>query len=292
MAPVTHKVGTVTAVGAETPKVGSALPMKTSLKISPASEIAFNPFPGGMVLVTERSETTIEKMEFERDGESVRTRAATLRLDAGRLFYSVEKFKPEITKLKVITPNRVMSVRAKVAKPGGVDLAGVVEIAGKSVLVTVLSGSAEVSGADAKSIVVDEGSVLTASSGGARLVNLLAGTTTMFDAAGNIAETRTASAAELLAGRADFQVALGITQQAMAAASLSGEMIAAISQTLSQLNRALAADSLGALTLASSGSNATAGGSLPASLYSPLGLNGAQTANPANISGVVRSGER
>ncbi len=295
-APVVHKAGTVTASapadGAVTPQVGRALPIKTALKIGPASEIAFDPFPGGTVLVTEKSETTIEQMEFDRDGDRVRKRAATLRLDVGRLFYAVEKFKPDVTKLKVITPGRVVAVRAKVTKPGGADLAGIVETVSKSVLVTVLSGSAEVSGPDGKSVVVDEGSVLTTAPAGTRLVNLLTGKTTMFDALGNVTETRTASADELLAGRAGFQTALGIAQQAIATASLGGETIAAISQTLIQLNRALTADGLDALTAIANGSTTVTGKSVQAPTYSSLGMDGAQTANPANISGVVRSGER
>ena len=296
MAPVVHKTGTVTASapadGAATPQVGHALPMKTSLKIGAASEIAFDPFPGSTVLVTEKSEASIEQMEFDRDGERVRKRAATLRLDAGRLFYSVEKFKPDVTQFKVITPDRVVAARAKVTKPGGADLAGMVEIAGNSLRVTVLTGSAEVSSADGKSVVVDEGSLLTAAPAGARLVNLVTGKETIFDVLGNVTETRTASADELLAGRAGFQTALGVAEQAIATASLSGGMIAAISQTLVQLNRALAADGLDALTTVAVGSTTTAAKSGQAPLYAPFGMDGAQTVNPANISGVVRSGER
>ena len=296
MAPVVHKVGVVTASapadGAVTPQVGRALPTKTALKIGPASEIAFDPFPGSTVLVTEKSETTIEQMEFERDSERVRKRAATLRLDAGRLFYTVEKFKPDVTKLAFTTPNRVVAVQAKVTKPNGVGLAGMVEVVGQSVLVTVLSGSAEVSSPDGKSIVVDEGSVLTAAPTGTRLVNLVTGRTTMFDTLGNVVETRTTSAAELLAGRADFQIAFGIAEQAIATASLDGETIAAMSQMLVQLNHALAADGLGALTMDAADSTTTAGKSVQAPIYSPTGMDGAQTVNPANISGVVRSGER
>ena len=112
----------------------------------------------------------------------------------------------------------------------------------------------------------------------------------MFDALGNVTETRTTSGSELLAGRADFQVALGIAQQAIAAASLDGETVAAISQTVNQLNRVLAADGLDALIAA--GSNTPAGKTVQALTYAPFGMDGAQTANPANISGVVRSGER
>lgn len=296
MAPVVHKAGTVTASapgdGAINPQVGRAMPLKTSLKIAAGGEIAFAPFPGGTVLVTGNSEAAIEQMEFGRDGERVSKRAATLRLDAGRLFYTIEKFKPDATKFEVNTPDRVVAVRAKVTKPGGVDLAGMVEIVGKSVLVSVLSGSAEVTSPDGKSISVDAGSILTDAPAGARLVNLTTGKETTFDALGNMVETRTASAAELRAARAGFQIALEVAEQAISAASLGSGMLAAISRTLTDVNSALAANGLDALTTTAVGSTTAVGRGAQASGYTPLGLNGAQIVNPANVSGVVRSGER
>jgi hypothetical protein len=296
MAPVVHKTGTVTATapggGVVTSQVGHALPEKSSLKTDPGSEIAFDPFPGAAVLVTEKSETTIERMEFARDGERVSKRAATLRLDAGRLFYSIEKFKPEITKFEVTTPGRVVAVRAKVMKPGGVDLAGMVEIVGKSLIVTVLSGSAEVSGQGAGSITVNAGSVFTDASAGARLVNLVSGNVILFDASGNVLETRAATASELLAGRSDFQTAMAVAEQAIATASLGGDVTAAITQTLVKVNSELALNGLEALTTTAVGTSGTSSRSAGGSVYPSLGMDGGQTANPANISGVVRSGER
>jgi hypothetical protein len=308
MASVVHKTGTVTATapgaGAVTSQAGHALPEKSSLKTEPGSEIALNPFPGASVLITEKSETTLEQMEFVRDGEHVSKRAATLRLDAGRLFYSIEKFKPEVTKFQVTTPGRVVAVRANVIKPGGVDLAGMVEIVGKSLVVTVLSGSAavsrqgsgsittEVSGQSSSSVTVNGGSVFSDAPEGARLVNLTSGQVTLFDALGNALETRAATASELLAGRSDFQTAVTVAEQAIATVSLGGDITAAITQTLVKVNSNLALNGLEAMTTVAVGASETSSTSASRSGYPSLGMDGGQTANPANTSGVVRSGER
>ena len=291
-APVVHKIGPVNAScsgGVVPAEVGRGLPEKSGLKIGPAAEVAFDPFPGSSVLVTEKSDASIQRIEFERQGEHVRKRAATLGLDAGRLFYSIEKFKPAVTQFQVITPGRIVSVRAKVTKPNGVDSAGMVEIVDKSLLVTVLSGSAEVSG-QGGTITVGEGCVLTAGPAGAGLLNLIDGQVTMFDASGGVVETRAANPQEILAGRSNFQVALSVAEQAIATASLGADVTAAIGSTVAQINRDLTANGLAALTLTAAGAAApqTAG----FEVYSGLGMPAAQTVNPANITGVVRSGER
>ena len=293
MAPVVHTVGSVMATapgsGPINSKVGGALPDKTSLKIAAGSEIAFDPYPGGLVLVTEKTDTTIDSLEFVRSGEQVQKRAATMRLDAGRLFFAIAKFKTNVTKFVVTTPDRAVAARAKPEKPAGVDVAGMVEVRGKSLLITVLSGAADLSGPGKGLMEINAGSMFSSDGATSRLLDMVSGKISFFDAAGDLVESRAANAAELLAGRTNFQSALGIAQQAISVGSLDGGMIAAITRTLVQVNSSLASNGLDALTATAVGAAKSGFGG---ATYQLPGMDGAQTVNPANISGVVRSGER
>ena len=85
--------------------------------------------------------------------------------------------------------------------------------------------------------------------------------------------------------------ALGVAQQAISVAALDVGMFAAITRTLGQVNGYLAANGLQILTTTAVGAT-TANAGFGGSTYRLPGMDGAQTANPANTSGVVRSGER
>lgn len=291
MAPVLYKKGGVAATapgGSITLSAkGGALPEKTSVQTSPGGTITFLAYPGGAVKLDEGTNSTIQHLEVVRAGEHIQRRAALMRLDAGRLFYSILKFQNKVTQFQVTTPDRVVAVREKKPKPGGTDVAGMVEIKDKKTYATILAGSASIASAGGQSITVDAGSLYSSDGTHITVLNLITGNFSTYDESGNLLDSRNATGPELLAGRTDFQVALGVAEVAIEEAGLDPSIATAISHTINQINTYLASNGIQSISTTAIGSAPTthSGVQLP-------GMNNAGTANPANISGVVRSGER
>jgi hypothetical protein len=291
MAPVLYKKGGVTATapgGSITlSDKGGELPEKTAVQTSPGGVITFMAYPGGAVKLDESTNSSIQHLEVLRANGHIQRRAALMRLDAGRLFYSILKFQNKATQFQVTTPDRVVAVREKKPKPGGTDVAGMVDIKDKKTYATILAGSASISSAGGQAITVDAGSLYSSDGAHITVLNLITGNFSTYDESGNLLDSRNATGPELLAGRTDFQFALGVAEVAIEEAGLDPSMATAISHTISQINTYLASNNIPSLSTEGIGSAPTnrLGSVLPS-------MNNASTANPANVSGVVRSGER
>lgn len=290
-APVLNKKGSVAATapggGIKLSEKGGFLPERTSIQTSPNSSLTYLAYPGGAVKLDEKTNSTLQHIEVVRDGDHIQRRAALMRLDAGRLFYTILKFQNKATQFQVTTPDRVVAVREKKPKPEGTDVAGMVEVKDKQTYATILSGSASISGTGGNPITVNAGSFYASDGTHITVLNLITGNFTTYDESGNVLNSRIATNAELLAGRTDFQSALGVAEEAVAEAGLDSSIGTAIAQTINQINRYLAFNGDPAISTTAVGSTQS---SHPGPLL--LGMNNGGSANPANTSGVIRSNER
>jgi hypothetical protein len=296
MATVVQRKGSIAAAGANghslSTEIGKNLPEHTAVNVSAGGELGFIPFPSGFVLLGSQSGTSsaIEQLQLIRSGDRVQSRQATIRLDSGRLLFGVEQFDPQITSLEVATPHGTASA-AEATEKHGKNVAGVVEVLEDALKMTALGGACAFHGGEHGTIQLSAGSVLHKSSERLEVLNLLTGKVIAHGADGKVQHERAATADELQSGRETFQAAVGIVEQAISAGSLAASFTAAISGTVTEVNQALASAGIPAIDQTAVGATVSEP-PRSASLFSGAPAPGGTSANPANVSGLVRSNER
>lgn len=271
-------------------QVGATLPAGASVTTGPASTITFNAFPGSMVSLDAKTRATVVSMEVSRAANMV-SREATFKLDAGLLFFAVEKVNWDATRFAVLTPDgKVTAERPESPKTA---TAGIVEVKDGKFRVVALAGRLAFAGPQGTNITLAHGSVASRSGGeGFQVVDLTTGQTTVYNSSGVVAETRVATTDEVASASEAFSDGTVVMEALIAKGAISQELASAARETLISVNQKLA--EIGAKTIGDDRVGALPKGSDHAlsalsSRATVEGFSRESAANPANVSGGVRS---
>lgn len=287
LARVLEASGSIQATHAGGPlQAGATLPVGASITTGPASKITFNAFPGSVVSCTAQTQATVVSMEVSRAAGVVH-REATFKLDAGLLFFAVDKVNWENTQFQVLTPGG--TVLAKKPELPKTATAGIVEVKDGQIRVAAQAGRMECTGPNGATFAVPGGAVLSSTGQGFQVVDLTSGQTTVYDGSGTITATRTAANGELTSAAEAFSKGAEVTETLIAGGVIGQELSAAVRETLITVNQRLAELGMEPAGTAQVGALPGAAASQP--LPTSSGFPSGSVANPANSAGPVNSPE-
>ena len=264
--------------------VGRHLGVGTTITTGAASELAIVPLPGSCVVLAEDSRLKIEHLEFLREGSAIRSRAARIQLESGKLFFGLENLNPKVTRFEIITPRGVVSAHGT---------SGTVEIHSDALFLSVESGHVGFG-----QWTLAPGSLFVMTRSGTHLIDLIAKQTRVYNAHGIILEQRSPTGEELAAGRASFASAFSLTTQALRTGALGCPFANEVEVPIAQLNQSLMSAGLTPIqtNIACAGASSRPSERVGANGHLPLpqlsGIEGVALANPANESGNVQSPEK